>query len=97
MAAKFAPEERVRIRGDHPPGHLRTPWYCRGKAGTVAHVLGEFVNPEEEGYGRVHGPRRALYCVRFTLHDLWADYAGPEHDAVEIEIFEHWIEPGGLP
>jgi nitrile hydratase len=93
MAATFATEQRVRVRGDRPPGHLRTPWYCRGKVGTVERLLGEFLNPEEEGYGRAHGQRRALYRVRFGMGDLWPDYAGPAHDTVEVEIFEHWMEP----
>ena len=36
MAAKFAPNQAVRIRKDYPPGHLRTPYYCRGKTGIIA-------------------------------------------------------------
>jgi nitrile hydratase len=91
VAAKFAPDERVRIRADYPPGYLRTPYYCRGKVGTIERVLSAHVNPEESAYGRVNGPRKLLYRVRFAMQDLWPDYAaGP--DTVEIEIFEHWIE-----
>jgi nitrile hydratase len=93
VAVTFAPEQRVRIRADYPPGYLRTPYYCRGKVGTVERVLPAFVNPEEAAYGRVGGPHRVLYRVRFAMRDLWPDYAGPPHDAVEIEIFEHWLEP----
>lgn len=93
MAGKFAPEQRVRIRADFPPGHLRTPFYCRGKTGTIERVLTAFVNPEEEGYGRVDGPKKVLYRVRFAMRELWPEYAGPPEDKVEIEIFEHWIEP----
>ncbi len=92
MAGTFAPEQRVRIRADFPPGHLRTPFYCRGKTGTIERVLLAFVNPEEEGYGRVNGPKKVLYRVRFAMRELWPEYAGPAHDTVEIEIFEHWIE-----
>jgi len=58
-------------------------------------VLPDRVNPEEEGYGRMDGPKKALYRVRFALCDLWPEYAGPKHDRVEIEIFEHWLEPLG--
>ncbi len=93
MAAKFAPDQRVRVRADYPPGFLRTPYYCRGKVGTVERVLPPLVNPEESAYGRVGGPKKVLYRVRFAMHELWPDYAGPKHDAVEIEILEHWIEP----
>ena len=52
MAAKFAPEQRVRVRADYPPGYLRTPYYCRGKVGTVERVLPALVNAEEAAYGR---------------------------------------------
>jgi nitrile hydratase len=95
MAARFAPEQAVRVRADFPPGHLRTPFYCRGKVGTVERVLPAFVNPEEEAYGRVGGPTRVLYRVRFALRALWPEYPGPGHDRVEVEIFEHWLEPAG--
>jgi nitrile hydratase len=91
VAAKFAPDERVRIRADYPPGYLRTPNYCRGKVGTIERVLAAHVNPEESAYGRVNGPRKLLYRVRFAMHDLWSDYAGGP-DTVAIEIIEHWIE-----
>jgi len=93
VAATFAPEQRVRIRADYPPGYLRTPYYCRGKIGTVERVLWPLVNAEEAAYGRERGPKKVLYRVRFVMRELWPDYAGPPHDAVEIEIFEHWIEP----
>jgi len=29
VAARFAPGARVRVRRADPPGHVRTPWYCR--------------------------------------------------------------------
>jgi nitrile hydratase len=93
VAAKFVPDQRVRVRADYPPGFLRTPYYCRGKLGSVERVLPALVNAEEAGYGRVDGPRKVLYRVRFALRDLWPDYAGPKHDTVEVEIPEHWIEP----
>ncbi len=95
MTAKFAPEQKVRIRADYPPGHLRTPFYCRGKVGTVERVLPACVNPEEEAYGRTGGPKKVLYRVRFAMTELWPEYPGPRHDTVEIEIFEHWMEPAG--
>ncbi len=93
MAAIFVPEQRVRIRADDPPGFLRTPSYCRGKVGTIERVLTPHVNPEESAYGRVNGPKKQLYRVRFILHDVWPDYKGGPRDTVDIEILEHWIEP----
>jgi len=93
VAAKFCPEQRVRVVPVFAPGHTRTPCYCRGKVGKVERVLPAFLNPEEEAYGRVDGPRKVLYRVRFPMRELWPDYAGPLRDCLEVEIFEHWLEP----
>jgi hypothetical protein len=32
--------------------------------------------------------------VRFRQADVWSDHAGPASDCVEVEIYEHWLEPG---
>jgi nitrile hydratase subunit beta len=93
VAARFAPGERVRVRRADPPGHVRTPWYCRGRAGVVERICGSFANPEELAYNRDGLPARPLYRVRFLCGELWPDYAGNANDAVEIEIFQHWLEP----
>ena len=34
-----------------------------------------------------------LYRVRFAQKDVWPEYHGPERDIIEMEIFEHWLEP----
>jgi len=43
------PGQRVRVREDYPPGHIRTPFYIRGKVGHVTRVLGEFMISEGTG------------------------------------------------
>lgn len=91
-SAPFAPGERVRVRTAFPPGHVRTPHYCRGREGVVERLCGRFPNPEELAYGRVPQAPSALYRVRFPQRALWPDYAGPAADSVEIEIFDHWLE-----
>jgi nitrile hydratase subunit beta len=91
--ARFRPGERVRVRFAHPPGHIRTPWYCRGEAGIVERLCGAFRNPEELAYGRPGLPKQPLYRVRFRQKDLWPDYAGPPQDTIEIELYQHWLEP----
>jgi nitrile hydratase len=93
MSAPFAPGDRVQVRRAAPPGHLRTPFYVRGKAGVVERVLGPYRNPEELAYGRSGEPARPLYRVRFRQRDLWPDYAGPTDDTVDVEIYQHWLEP----
>ena len=91
--SRFQRGERVVVARRYPPGHLRTPYYCRGKAGVVERVLPAFLNPEEEAYGLYDRPPVTLYRVRFRQVDLWPEYTGPPHDTVDIEIYEHWLEP----
>ena len=93
VAALFAPGARVRVRRADPPGHVRTPWYCRGHAGVIERVCGNFANPEELAYNRGGLPALPLYRVRFLCSELWHDYAGNANDVVEIEILQHWLEP----
>lgn len=89
----FQPGARVRVIERVPPGHIRTPHYCRGHVGEVERLCGRFPNPEKLAYGRGTDDVRALYRVRFRQRELWPDYAGPAEDTVEIEIYEHWLEP----
>lgn len=95
MTPRFFPGARVRVRKARPPGHIRTPFYVRGKVGAVERICGAFPNPEELAYGRDGLPRRPLYRVRFPQRVIWPDYAGPDHDTVDIEIYEHWLEAAG--
>jgi nitrile hydratase len=93
MNARFATGDRVTVRRSEPPGHVRTPYYVRGLAGVVERVCGPYPNPEELAYGRSGLPARPLYRVRFRQADLWPDYPGPPADSVEVEVYEHWLEP----
>jgi len=93
MKPRFAPGDAVAVLVAHPRSHCRTPWYCRGKRGTVERLCGAFRNPQELAYGADGLPRLPLYRVRFPMAELWPDYAGPPQDAVEIELYEQWLEP----
>jgi hypothetical protein len=92
-AVRFAPGARVKVRRAAPPGHLRTPWYIRGRVGEVERLCGAFANPEELAYNRPGTPKQPLYRVRFRQRELWPDYRGPAQDTIEIEIYQHWLEP----
>jgi nitrile hydratase len=87
----FATGDRVSVMVTHPPGHRRTPYYIRGKTGVVERYCGAFRNPEELAYGFDGEPRRHLYRVRFRQREIWPDYRGPEHDTLDLEVFEHWL------
>lgn len=88
----YAIGDRVVVRRTWPPGHVRTPAYIRGHAGEIAARLGAYPNPEELAYYRAGLPAPTLYRVRFRQREIWPEYAGPAHDTLDIEIYDHWLE-----
>ena len=89
----FAVGDKVLVRDAWQPGHVRTPAYIKGHAGVIAQVLGAYPNPEELAYRRPGLPAPTLYRVRFRQAEVWPTYAGPNGDSLDIEIYEHWLEP----
>ena len=90
---RFDVGDRVVVKRAFPPGHRRTPYYIRGKQGVIERICGAYPNPEELAYGFDGEPKKVLYRVRFPQRHVWPRYAGPAHDIIEMEIFEHWLEP----
>lgn len=86
----FGVGDRVRVRVAFPPGHVRTPFYCRGKTGVIERLCGAFANPEELAYNRDGLPAQPLYRVCFTARELWGE--GASRDAIEVEIYQHWLD-----
>ena len=93
MDPRFQPGDSVRVLERDQPGHVRTPIYVRGKVGTIERIVGSFPNPETLAYGLSGLPYKMLYRVHFEQSSLWDDYDGKPDDALEIEIYEHWLEP----
>ena len=93
MSGGYSPGDKVRVIQTHPPGHRRTPFYVRGKAGVIERNCGAFANPEELAYGFDGLHKKVLYRVRFAQKEVWPDYHGPAHDTVDVDIYEHWLEP----
>ena len=83
--------ERVRVKSLHPPGHVRAPWYLRGKTGVIERSLGDFGNPEQLAYGHT-GEAKPLYRVRFTMAEIWGEAAEHPDDTIDAEIYGHWLE-----
>jgi nitrile hydratase beta subunit-like protein len=93
VTPRFALGARVTVRRADPPGHIRTPWYIRGQTGEIERLCGAFPNPEELAYNRPGTPPQPLYRVRFRQRELWPDYHGAPSDTIEVEIYQHWLEP----
>lgn len=93
VEARFRPGDRVRVLPLYPLGHVRTPWYIRGHVGTIERYCGAFPNPEELAQMRDGLPAQPLYRVRFAQKEIWPHYQGSERDLLEVEIYQHWLEP----
>ena len=84
--------QHVRVKDWFPPGHVRTPFFLRGKIGVIERELGAFENPEQRAY-RQKADLRKLVRVRFTMAEVWGADAETPSDTLDAEIYEHWLEP----
>jgi nitrile hydratase len=91
-SGRFKVGDHVRVKDDDRPGHLRTPFFLRGKIGWIEERLGECLNPETLAYGKDGMPKRALYKVGFRFRDVWGQSASGT-DKVYADIMEHWLDP----
>ena len=88
---RFAAGDRVRVRAWFPPGHVRTPFYTRGRPGEVVRAIGPMLDAERLAYGFDGEPAVPVYRVRFRHADLWPEDAAGE-DSVVVDLAEHWLE-----
>jgi len=92
IVGRFRPGDRVRVLSEDRPGHIRTPYYVRGKTGWIERVYGDFLNPESLAFGGDGLPKRTLYLVAFNQTDVWEQCEGTK-DKVLVDIYEHWLQP----
>ncbi|MEM7523186.1 MAG: SH3-like domain-containing protein [Pseudomonadota bacterium] len=93
----FTIGDKVRLVRRDPPGHVRTPWYLRGRTGVIERDLGVTGDPEALAYGHTDAPRLRLYRVRFDMEEVWGDAAERPTDKLDAEIFDNWLEPADAP
>jgi len=93
MSTGIAIGRAVRVLALDPPGHVRAPWFLRGRTGVVAARVAEHRDPEQLAYGRRDGPTVPVWRVRFDQADLWPEYRGDPADTVTADLFETWLEP----
>lgn len=86
------PGDRVLVHNWQPPGHVRTPYFLRGKQGEIHTILGPYPNAESLAYGRTGDAPVPLYRVRFRSDELWGDAAERADDWVIADLYEHWLQ-----
>lgn len=88
--ARFAINDRIRVRCLNPSTHHRLPSYIRGCCGSITHCHGHHVLPDSHARGQGENPT-PLYNVRFAARDLWGH--GQTVDAVHVDLWESYLEP----
>jgi len=86
---RFKPGERVRVKLDFVPGHIRLPGYVRGKVGTVVGESPAYPFPDAHAHG-VPAEDEPTYDVRFHAGDLWPNGCDPA--LVHVGIFQSYLE-----
>ena len=86
---QFKPGDRVRVKTDHVPGHVRMPGYIRGKTGVVVSESPAYPFPDAHAHG-VKADDEPTYDVRFTTEELWPNSADPAF--VHVGVFQSYLE-----
>jgi nitrile hydratase beta subunit len=86
---RFQPGDRVRVRLDYVPGHVRMPGYIRGKVGTVVSESPAYPFPDAHAHS-VEAADEPTYDVRFRSEDLWPASADPA--LVHVGVFQSYLE-----
>ena len=86
---RFSVGDRVKVRTDNVPGHVRMPGYIRGKAGVVVGESPAYPFPDAHAHG-VEAADEPTYDVRFSVEDLWPNSADPAF--VHVGVFQSYLE-----
>ncbi|MFQ5683719.1 MAG: SH3-like domain-containing protein [Candidatus Binatia bacterium] len=93
MLFRFKEGDLVHVKDTQTLGHIRTPFYLRGKNGVVRGIRGSFRNPELLAYSKDGLPKANLYWVEFELTHVWNDRPVPRGtNKIYADLFEHWLE-----
>jgi len=80
--------DRVRVKDDFVPGHIRMPAYIRGKEGVVVKISPAYPYPDAHGHGLESAWQRS-FDVRFSSVDSWPD--GAEEAEVQVGVFHGYL------
>ena len=86
---RFLPGDRVRVRSDFVPGHIRMPGYIRGREGVVVSESPAYPFPDAHAHG-VEAADEPTYDVRFRTEELWPDSA--DAALVHVGVFQSYLE-----
>lgn len=87
--AHFSRGDRVRVKADYVPGHIRMPGYIRGKSGVVVSESPAYPYPDAHAHS-VEAQDEPTYDVRFRSEDLWPNSS--DSALVHVAVFESYLE-----
>ncbi|ARP83159.1 nitrile hydratase subunit beta [Bordetella genomosp. 8] len=86
----FEVGDRVQVRDEYVPGHIRMPGYVRGKQGVILHrTTHKWPFPDSIGHGK-EALMEPTYHVRFKVTDLWGTAA--DDGFVVVDLFEGYLD-----
>ena len=85
----FQPGDRVCVRDDYVPGHVRMPGYIRGKIGVVVSESPAYPFPDAHAHG-IDAEDEPTYDVRFRTEYLWPESA--DRALVHVAVFQSYLE-----
>ena len=86
---RFQAGDRVRVRSDYVPGHMRMPGYIRGKTGVVVSESPAYPFPDAHAHG-VKAEDEPTFDVRFRSEDLWPN--STDAALVHVAVFQSYLE-----
>ena len=86
---RFKSGDRVRVRSDYVPGHMRMPGYIRGKTGVVVSESPAYPFPDAHAHG-VKAEDEPTFDVRFRSEDLWPN--STDAALVHVAVFQSYLE-----
>jgi len=86
---RFQPGDRVRVRDDYVPGHVRMPGYIRGKTGVVVSESPAYPFPDARAHA-IESQDEPTYDVRFRSDELWPHSA--DAALVHVGVFQSYLE-----
>ena len=86
---RFNVGDRVRVREDYVPGHVRMPAYIRGRTGTVVAESPPYPFPDAHAHA-LESQDEPTYDLRFRSQDLWPNSA--DSALVHVGVFQSYLE-----
>ena len=86
---RFKTGDRVRVRNDYVPGHVRLPGYIRGRTGTVISESPAYPFPDAHAHA-LESQDEPTYDVRFRSEDLWPNSS--DTALIHVGVFQSYLE-----